>query len=247
MAIEVMKIYLDNRIMNRFPSHLPWLLPLTILLTLAGYFGPWVPHRVSGLVVTGLDLGEYVKFLPLVRGGQITLWRAGFYLPLVTVSLAASFAAFQPAIRLRPWLIWPWRVLLLGLATVAALNLLPPAWDQSTFTNPEFRQQMIALLLCLGVMATSPLWALLPRLLTAALILLLSVGALWFPLRDFWRVLPSIRDLYQQPLAPGWGLYLMAVGLVLLIWFHGVMVVAARGDHRLDPSGSLKSSVPTGQ
>ena len=198
------------------------LLLVSLLLTLAGYFGPWIPHRVSGLVVTGLDLGEYVKFLPLVRDQQITLWRAGFYLPLVAVSLAASFAAFQPVLQSRTWLIWSLRVLLLGMATVAALNLLPPAWDQSTFTNPEFRQQMIALVLCLGVMATSPLWALLPRFLIAALIILLSVGALWFPLRDFLQVLPSVRELYQQPLAPGWGLYVMVVGLLLLVGVHGM-------------------------
>lgn len=206
------------------------LLIVALLFTLVGYFGPWVPHRVSGLVVTGLDLGEYVKFLPLVRGGQITLWRAGFYLPLVAVSLAASFAAFQPALQLRRWLDWVWHLFLLGLATVAALNLLPPAWDQSTFTNPEFRQQIIALLLCLGVMATSPLWALLPRLLTATVIILLSLGALWFPLRDFWQVLPSIRELYQQPLAPGWGLYVMASGLVLLILLQGMALLSARAD-----------------
>ncbi|MCB0079731.1 MAG: hypothetical protein KDE47_02315 [Caldilineaceae bacterium] len=58
---------------------LPWLLPLTLLLILTGYVGPWVPHRVSGLVVTGLDLAEYVKFLPIIRSGQVSLWREGFY------------------------------------------------------------------------------------------------------------------------------------------------------------------------
>src|SRR5690606_17869344 len=69
---------------------LRWLLPATILLAVAGYFGPWVGHRVAGLVVMGLDLGEYVKFLTPVRAGQIALWREGFYLPLVVASLAAS-------------------------------------------------------------------------------------------------------------------------------------------------------------
>ncbi len=204
---------------------LRWLLLLALLLTLAGYFGPWVPHRVSGLVVTGLDLGEYVKFLPLVRGGQITLWRAGFYLPLVAVSLAASFAAFQPHLCSRSWLCWLWRVVLLGVATVAALNLLPPAWSAPTFTNPEFRQQIGALALCLGVMVTSPLWALLPRFVTAAAVIGVSLGAIWFPLQGFFRVLPSIRDLYQQPLAPGWGVYLTVVGLVLLSAVHGLFLL----------------------
>jgi len=34
--------------------------------------------------------------------------------------------------------------------------------------------------------------------------------------------LPSIRELYQQPLVPGWGLYLMVVGLFLLIFSTGI-------------------------
>lgn len=226
--------------MNRFSSsvvvrnHMLQLILLSsgLLLTFAGYVGAWVPHRVSGLVVTGLDLGEYVKFLPLVRSGEIVLWRAGVYLPLVALSLTASFAAFQQRWPLQSWLRWTVRVLLLALATVAALNLLPPAWDQSTFTNLEFRQQIVALGICLGVMATSPLWGLLPRRVTAGVVLVLALGALWFPLSTFFQVLPSIRELYQQPLAPGWGVYLMVVGLLLLIVVHGVFIV--RADGKLD-------------
>lgn len=190
-----------------------WLLPLGALLILAGYFGPWVPHRVAGLVVTGLDLGEYVKFLPVVRGGQVALWREGFYLPLVTVSLALSLAAFRPRWRYS----WPMRGVLLAVAGIAALNLLPPAWDQSTFSNPEFRHQIQALVVCLGAAVVSPLLALLPCWFSAGVVLLLSGAALWFPLRDFLRVLPTIRELYHQPLAIGWGMYVMAAGLLLLM------------------------------
>lgn len=200
---------------------LRWLLLLAALLTLAGYFGPWVPHRVAGLVVTGLDLGEYVKFLPVVRSGQVTLWREGFYLPLVTVSLALSLAAFRPALRYG----WPLRVLLLLVAGVAALNLLPPAWDQSTFSNPEFRQQIQALALCLGAAAISPLLALLPHWLSASPVFVLSVLALWFPLRDFLRVLPTIRELYNHPFPLGWGVYVMAAGLLLLIAVEGMSLL----------------------
>jgi hypothetical protein len=153
------------------------------------------------------------------------------------VSLAASFAAFQPHLRLHFWLCWPWRALLLTLATVAALNLLPPAWSGATFANPEFRQQIGALVLCLGVMVTSPLWALLPRFITAAAVIGVSLGALWFPLQGFFRVLPSIRDLYQQPLAPGWGVYLMVVGLVLLSAVHGFFLLYKPTDQVHFPGG----------
>lgn len=190
-----------------------WLLPLAAILILAGYFGPWIPHRVAGLVVTGLDLGEYVKFLPTVRGSQITLWREGFYLPLVAVSLAISLAAFRPQWRYG----WLMRALLLIIAGIAALNLLPPAWGPATFTNPEFRQQIGALVFCLGAAAISPFLALLPRWVGSGVVLLLSLAALWFPLRDFLRVLPTIRELYNEPLPIGWGVYVMVIGLILLI------------------------------
>ncbi len=193
-----------------------WLLPLGALLTLAGYFGPWVSHDVAGLVVTGLDLGEYVKFLPGVRQGQVIVWREGFYLPLVTVSLAFSLAAFRPQLRYS----WFVRSLFLAIAGVAALNLLPPAWNGAALQNPEFRQQIQALVLCLAAAALSPFLALLPAWFSRGLIFLLSLGALWFPLRDFLSVLPAIRELYQQPLQPGWGLYLLAAGLFLLGGVH---------------------------
>ena len=189
-----------------------WLFPLGALLTLAGYFGPWVAHGVAGLVVTGLDLGEYVKFLPVVRQGQVLLWRTGFYLPLIAVSLALSLTIFRPQVRYG----WVVRIVLLAMAGVAALNLLPPAWNETTFQNPEFRQQIGALLLCLVAAAISPFLALLPGWFSSGSIVLLGLGALWFPTRDFLRVLPAIRELYQQPLQPGWGLYLSAIGLLLL-------------------------------
>lgn len=195
------------------PALYRWLLPLAAILILAGYFGPWVPHRVAGLVVTGLDLGEYVKFLPTVRGGQVTLWREGFYLPLVVVSLALSLAAFRPQWRYG----WPMRILLLVIAGIAALNLLPPAWGPATFTNPEFRQQIAALALCLGAAAISPFLSLLPRWVGSSIVLLLSLTALWFPLRDFLRVLPTIREIYSEPLPIGWGVYVMTLGLLLLV------------------------------
>lgn len=198
---------------------LRWLLPATILLALAGYFGPWVGHRVAGLVVMGLDLGEYVKFLTPVRAGQIGLWREGFYLPLVVASLSASLIAFRRELRY-PWVV---RGLLLATAIVAALNLLPPAWTPQRMLTDEFRQQAAALAICLAAMAFSPLLALLPRRLVAVLVAAGALGAAIVPARQFLAVLPTIADLYHQPLTPGWGLWLCAGGLLALagaaLWF----------------------------
>ena len=198
--------------MRLFTSSQRWLIPLAGLLTLIGYFGPWVNHRVAGLVIMGLDLGEYVKFLPEVRNGQITLWREGFYLPLVTVSLAFSLSSFRKQFNYH----WVVRSLLIAVAMMAALNLLPPAWTPDRLIIPEFRLQTTALGLCLAAVAFSPFLGLLPARIAATFIVLLSGLALWFPIRDFLAVLPLLSGLYHHPLQPGWGMFVMAGGLVLL-------------------------------
>lgn len=196
-----------------------WLLPAMLVLAFAGYVGAWGDHKAAGLVVTGLDLGEYVKFLTPVRRGEVTLWREGFYLPLVAVSLGASLLAFRAELRYA----WPVRALQLALAVVAALNLLPPAWTPARMMTDEFRQQTLALIICLAAMAFSPLLAQLPRKVTAVLIAALSVVAAIVPVRQFFVVLPAIEVLYNHSQTPGWGLYLCAASLLVLaggvVWF----------------------------
>ena len=188
------------------------LLPLAALLTLAGYFGPWVPHRAAGLVVLGLDMGEYVKFLPAVRSGEIALWRPAFYLPLLAVSLALSLHAFRPELRYG----WPVRAAFVAGAMVAALNMLPPAWSPAVLGQPEFRTQVLWIGLCLGAALISPLLALLPRWAAAAVTALLALLALALPAVYFLRVLPPISALYNYAVTPGWGPWVMGAGLILL-------------------------------
>lgn len=189
------------------------LIPLSVLITMVGYFGPWVNHHVAGLVILGLDLGEVVKFLEPVRNGQLLIWREGFYLPLVTMSLTLSLHAFRRQMAYG----WPLRLVLLGLAAVAALNMLPPAWDPARLQTPEFRLQTIWIVLCLNAILFSPFLALIPQRLVSLMLTLLALPAIWLPVRNFLRILPTLRELYNQPLSPGWGLYVMVLGLLLLL------------------------------
>jgi hypothetical protein len=189
-----------------------WLLPAGCLLALAGYFGPWVGHPAAGLVITGLDLGEYVKFLPTVRSSEIWLWRPGFYAPLVAVSAACSLVAYRRDMHY-PW--WA-KALLLTMALVAALNLLPPAWTPARLLEPEFRWQTGALILLLAALLVSPFLALLSRRVVALAVTLLVVAGIAFPLQGFFAALPSIAELYNRPLSPAWGPWLMVIGLVVV-------------------------------
>ncbi|MEM7134658.1 MAG: hypothetical protein AAF702_50820 [Chloroflexota bacterium] len=199
-----------------------WLIPFGALLTLFGYFGPWVDHNAAALVVTGLDLGEYVKFLVPVRNGTISLWREGFYLPLATVSLTLSLFAFRGECGYN----WIVRFLLLLIAWVASLNMLPPAWSPSRLMTDEFRLQSGAIGVCLAASLVSPLLALFPIRLSLSIVSLLGIGAMLFPIRNFWRILPTIGTLYQNNIVAGWGLYVMALGLIILI--GGCWAIAER-------------------
>ncbi len=190
-----------------------WLLPIGLVMALVGYFGPWVDHPVAGLVITGLDMGEYVKFLPIVREGTISIWRPGFYLPLVAISLAAIIAAYRSDLAYRWWL----RAPLLALATVAAINLVPPAWTPARLLEPEFRFQTTSLLLLLVGVALAPFLALIPRTLVAILVTFLAGIAFTLPFYTFMQLLPTIEELYNQPLTAAWGLWLMTLGLLIVI------------------------------
>lgn len=193
---------------SRFTIHNS-LFAIFVLLSLVGYFGPWLPHRAAGLVITGLDLGELVKFLYPVQQGDIGLWREGFYLPLAAISVALSLTAWRREMGYGLFV----RVGLLALASVAALNLLPPAWTPGLLLTPEFRVQTGLMLACLSLALVAPLAALLPVRLTGALILALAATALYFPLAQFQWILPALADMYNHPVMPGWGPWVMAVGL----------------------------------
>lgn len=206
-----------------------WTLPLACLAILAGVFGPWVNHAAAGLVVTGLDLGEYVKFMPGVRRGEIWLWRPGFYAPLVAVSTTCLLAAYRRDLRYMGWQ----RVALLLLALVSALNLLPPAWTPARLLEPEFRWQTASLILLLGGVAFSPFLALLPWRAAATVITPLALAGVFFPVQGFFAVLPAISELMAQPVFPAWGLWLALAGaaaLIGILWFpDSIAGVPTRG------------------
>lgn len=196
---------------SRF-SFARWLILGGVALTLVGYFAPWIDHASAGLAILGIDLGEYVKFLAPVLTGEMQIWREGFYLPLLAVSLALSLYAFRDEMRHALWL----RVAMLLVAGVAALNMLPPAWSPGLLRTAEFRMQTLWIVLALGALATSPLLALLPRWLPPLVVMPLALGGLWFSISQFIALLPAIETLYNHALTPAWGMWVMGAGLVAL-------------------------------
>ena len=179
---------------------------LAIAVGLAGYYGPWLAHRVAGLVVIGLDLAEYVKFVPQVISGQIPIQREVFYLPLIAGSTAASLLAS------RRWLpLWSRWVLAL-VAVPLALAMLPPAWSPSVLRLGEFRIQVLAIGVCLALVPGIVITRYLPDRLVLFTIVFLSVMAALGPTWAFLQVRPAIAQVYRQPPPLGWGFWLNLMG-----------------------------------
>lgn len=175
---------------------------------LAGYYGPWVGHRAAGLIIIGLDLAEYVKFLPQVASGQIGIQREVFYLPLVAGSATASLLASRR--YLPTWLRWA-----LALAAVPlALAMLPPAWSPGLLRLGEFRIQILAIGVCLalipGIALTRYLSDWLVLVIIALLALLAAIGPAW----AFLQVRGAIAQVYRQDPPLGWGFWIGLLGFL---------------------------------
>lgn len=178
------------------------------LIGLIGYYGPWVPHKAAGLVVIGLDLAEYVKFIPEFASGKIAFRREIFYLPLFATSVGASLLASR---RVLPtWSRW----LIAFLAIPLALAMLPPAWNPAILLLPEFRVQSVAIAFCLMLVPGAMLLHGVPDRPILVIIALLSLTAAIAPAWGFVQVHEAIEALYRQSLALGWGFWAGAGGFL---------------------------------
>ncbi|HEY52437.1 MAG TPA: hypothetical protein G4N94_03170 [Caldilineae bacterium] len=198
-----------------------------LFLLALGYWGAWLPHPAAGLNILGIDLAEYVKFVPEVTSGQIPIKREVFFYPLLSlaVGLILLGTIHRPALPL--WL----RAIFVVLAAPTALAMLPPAWTPALLRTPEFRQQTLTIVFLLLAALFSPLiHRYLPDWWRGALLVLL--GAIPFQaLIAYTSLLPALEKLYQQPLEPGTAYYLVAAGAILL-GLGGIFVVIGQRRQR---------------
>lgn len=197
------------------------LLSIGLIFMAAAAWGAWVVHPSPGLTLLGIDLPEYVKFLPAVRSGQLDLTREVFYWPLLVLAAGLSLLALITRGE------WP-RGLRTGLALASipcALALLPPAWSPATFSQAEYRLQVIALgaLLVFSTMTLLAVWwqnqtTLAARWLQVVGGVLFVVFALlaFIPLLTWQQIQPEVAIVYHQSLYLGWGGWALLVGALYL-------------------------------
>lgn len=208
------------------------LLSIGLIFMAAAVWGAWVVHPSPGLTLLGIDLPEYVKFLPAVRSGQLVLTREVFYWPLVVLAAGLNLLALTTRGQ------WPrWLRAGLALASIpCALALLPPAWSPSTFSQAEYRLQVIAisLLLLLSAVTLLAVWRQAKTAPTArwlqivgGVVFVVFAGVAVVPFLTWQHVQPAVAIVYNHPLYLGWGGWALVIGAVYLA-LGGILLVSRK-------------------
>ncbi len=187
--------------------------PLGIALVLVGYWGPWVNHKAAALVLSGLDMAEFVKFLPEVRAGTEFVIRELFYLPPLAAALCLALIGSN---RLWHYPLWA-RAIMVTIAIVLAIIVLPPyPFVLQALGSDEFRRQFLMGTGCLAVIAGLLFYRRLSRAVVASLLIVVSLAGAIPPLWQFLSIRSALDRVYGQPIHIGWGLWLMAVGFLVV-------------------------------
>lgn len=194
-----------------------------VALTLigAGYFGPWVWHATAGLTMSADDLGEWLKFMPIVQAGQSGIIRELFYTPIWIAAIGVGlFAGRATAIA--------WKLVLLALSLLIVFTPLPKypelmmAFKTSEFA-PTFWGTIVAMLLSIGLAIFGGRLG--DRVDAIAWMGLGLAAAAIAPLH-FIKVVPEIDRLYH--FAIGWGVFAVVMGGIGLVAIGISMVIDKR-------------------
>ena len=193
-----------------------------VALALIGYWGPWVDHKTAALVLSGLDMAEFVKFLPGVRAGTEPMIRELFYLPPLAAALCLALLGSNRA----------WRDLLCArtimvvVAIALAVVVLPPyPFVLQALGSDEFRRQFLMATGCLAVIGGMLLYRRLSKTIVAGLLIAISLLGAIPPVWQFLSIRSALDSVYGQPIHIGWGLWLMAVGFLVIVGAATKMLV----------------------
>ena len=198
------------------------LIAIGAIITLIGYFSPWIPHKAAGLALTGFEIAEWIKFAPDVQTGASLVQRADFYWPPVVV--AVSLACWSAGRQKWRWHHWS----LILFAGVLSLIPIPLLEDIKNLEGIKTNWPRFALTF-LGLLSTSlamirrkiPAW-----FLGGTLVMVSTAGALFVSVA-FSTAEPIVERLYYRLLNPGLGFYLTEGGMILLA-VSGALAVASQ-------------------
>ena len=198
---------------------------LALLLMGAGYFGPWVWHKAAGLNLSADDLGEWIKFLPEWKSGQLPVTRELFYLPVWLTSIGLGLMAG----RIKSL---PWKLTVLALSLLLVFTPLPKYPELlSAFRDPEFMLTFWATVMALLLSVAFTFFGTrLADRVEAVLWIVMGIAAALFAPWMFGRAMPDIDRLYHYSI--GWGIVAEVIGGVLLALVGGVMLFNKKPPRR---------------
>jgi len=199
-----------------------------LILALVGYWGPWVDHKAAALVLSGLDMADFVKLLPGVRAGTERVVRELFYLPPLAAALCLALLALTPSL-------WGhgghprWaRAIVLAVAVLLAPVVLPPYPSVlRALWSPELRWQLAASVLCLLLIGMG-LCRRPSASLAAWLMVALALAGAILPPWQFFSIRDALDQVYGQPIRVGWGLWLTVAGFLLVA--AGAIGLLSKGE-----------------
>ena len=197
--------------------------PLGIALVLVGYWGPWVNHKTAALVLSGLDMAEFVKFLPGVRDGTEFMIRELFYLPPLAAALCLALMGSSRRLRYPLWA----RTIMVMTAVVLAIIVLPPyPFVLQALSSDEFGRQFLMGAGCLVIIGGTLLYRRLSRAIVAGLLIVVSLAGAIPALWQFLSIRSALDGVYGQPIHIGWGLWLTVAGFLVVAgaggWILGI-------------------------
>jgi hypothetical protein len=200
-------------------SKIAIILKLGFSSVLLAYFLVWLPQRVAGLSFIGLEIGEWVKFLPGVRAGEYFASRTLFYIPPIT--LALMILAWTLGWSNHRWQTWATRLLAVIISLLAF-----PALESIRFEASD--QWLPRIVLVILVIACSLLAGLATRLreqwitiISASVYLLLGLAGAILPAWTYLVLRPEISVLFGESVGVGPGIWLNAFGNLLVAGVGG--------------------------
>ena len=183
------------------------LLLVALALIGAGYFGPWAAHKDAGLNLSADDLAEFVKFMPVVRSGEIGIVRELFFVPIWLISIGLGLLASRvKSLGLRLALLA--LSLLLVFTPLPGFTFLLTAYRSPEF-GPTFWVTIVVMLLSIGLAVFGGRIFRTDRV-EAFLWSVLGLAAASIAPLHFVKVAPEIERLYH--FSTGWGVIAVVAG-----------------------------------
>jgi len=198
------------------------LLALGLTAVFIGYFLVWLPGPGAGLSLIGVEVGEWIKFLGV---GPRRDW---FYAPPIVLGLLlALWTATWPNGRARTWLAR-------GLAVAAALLAFPAVAAITSEPRSEWLPRLALVAVVAGVaFVVAPLlarggagvwvWAVMAGVAGVG-----AVGPAW----HYLAIRPVVANALRQPVGIGPGVWINALGCLLVIGVCLAELGAARQKKR---------------